>query len=65
MLYGVYQYWVHQNPGNHLGGGIKEGRKWQDKWRKLVYFPIQIYDAMSGRVGKSFVSILAVELDGI
>ena len=22
MLFGVYQDWVHQNPGNHLNGGI-------------------------------------------
>ena len=24
MLYGVYQDWVHQNPGDHLDGGIAE-----------------------------------------
>ena len=22
MLFGVYQYWLHQNPVNHLDGGI-------------------------------------------
>ena len=30
-LYGVYQDWVHQNPGNNLDGGIKEDGKWQDR----------------------------------
>ena len=24
MIYGVYQDWVHQNPGDHLDGGIAE-----------------------------------------
>ena len=39
-LYGVYQDWVHQNPGNHLDGGIKEDGKWQDRWKNLsVYQP--------------------------
>ena len=28
MLYGVYQDWVHQNPGDHLDGGIAEDSKW-------------------------------------
>ena len=34
-LFGVYQDWVQQNPGNHLYGGIKEDSKWQDMWRNL------------------------------
>ena len=25
MLFGVYRYWVHQHPGQHLDGGIVEG----------------------------------------
>ena len=28
-FYGVFQDWVHQNPGNHFDGGIKEDGKWQ------------------------------------
>ena len=63
-LYGVYQDWVHQNPGNHLDGEIKEDVKWQDRWRKLVCLPTQCYDVLSGRVGKKFISILSVGLDG-
>ena len=27
LLYGVYQDWVHQNPGDHLDGGIAEDSK--------------------------------------
>ena len=35
ILYGVYQYWVHQNPRDHLDGGIAEDSKWQARWKKL------------------------------
>ena len=31
---------------------------------KLMCFPTQCYDAPSGKVGKIFVGILSVELDG-
>ena len=64
-LFGVYQDWVHQNPRNHLDDVIKEDSKWQDMLVKLACFPTQRYDVPSGRVGKFFVSILSVELDGI
>ena len=64
MLYGVYQDWVHQNPGDHLDGGISEESKWQVRWGKLVCIPTQIYDAPSGKFGKRYVGILSVELDG-
>ena len=37
-LFGTYLDWEHQNPGNHLYGGIKEGGKWQDRWRKKFLF---------------------------
>ena len=32
MLYGVYQDWVHQNPGDHLDEGIAEDSKLQAWW---------------------------------
>ena len=65
MIYGVYQDWVHQNPGDHLDGGIAEDIKWKAWWEKIVCIPTQRYDAPSGKVGKRFVGILSVELDGI
>ena len=33
--------------------------------KKLVCMPTQLYDAPSGKVGKRFVGILSVELDGV
>ena len=37
MLYGVYQDWVHQNPGEHLDEGIAEDSKWQVRWKTFLY----------------------------
>ena len=65
MLYGVYQDWVHQNPGDKLDGGIAEISKWQAHWEKIICIPMQRYDAPSGKVGKIFVGILSIELDGV
>ena len=65
MLFGVYQDWVHQNPGNHLDGGITEDGKWQARWGKLACMPTKRYDVPSGKVGRIFVGTLSVELDGL
>ena len=35
MIYGFYQDWVHQNPGDHLDEGIAEDSKWQVRWKNL------------------------------
>ena len=64
MLYGVYQDWVHKNPGKHLDGGFVEESKWQAWWRKIVCMSTQCYDTPSREVSKSFVGILSIELDG-
>ena len=56
---------MHQNPGDHLDVGIAEDSKWQVRWKKLVFMPTQRYEAPSGKVGKRFVEILSVEIDGV
>ena len=61
MIYGG----VHQNPGDHLDGGIAGDSKWQAWWEKLVCMPTQRYDAPSGKSGKRSVGILSVELDRV
>ena len=63
-LFGVYQDWVHQNPGTHLYGGIREDGKWQAIWKKLVCLPTQRYNVTSGQVRKRFVSTLTAEPNG-
>ena len=65
VTYVIYQGWVHQNPGDHLDGRIAEDSKWKAQWEKLVCMPTQRYDAPSRKVGKIFVGILSVELDGV
>ena len=32
-LFGVYQDWMHQNPGTHLDCRIDEDGKWQKIWK--------------------------------
>ena len=56
---------MHQNPVYHLDGGIKEDRKWQARWEKLVWLETQRYDTPYGQVGEKLISIIAVELGGI
>ena len=65
MIDGIYQDWVHQNPEDHLDGGILEDSKCQERWAKLVCMPNQRYDAPSGKVRKRFLVILSVELGGV
>ena len=37
ILFGFYQYWVPQNTGNHLDGGITEDGKLQPMWKNCLY----------------------------
>ena len=36
-ILGVYQDWVHQNPGSHMDGGTEEDSKWQERWKNVYY----------------------------
>ena len=36
ILYGLYQDWVHQNPGDHLDVGVVEDSKWQERWKNCL-----------------------------
>jgi hypothetical protein len=65
MLHMLYGYYVHQNPGQHLKGGVNHNQKWQDYWRWLIVYPSSNYDAPSGAVGCCFVKKLAELIDGI
>ena len=65
MIFGVYQDWVHQNPGTLLYGGIEEDDNWQNIWKKLICFTTQRYDLLYGRIGNWFVKTLKVIIDGI
>ena len=55
VLLGVYQYWMHQNPGNHIYGRITEDGKWKAR-------STQSYDAPSRKFGRKFASTHSVEL---
>ena len=48
-----------------MDGVIAEDSKWQERWEKLVCMPNQRYNAPSRKVGKTFIGILSVELEGV
>jgi hypothetical protein len=64
-LLDVYGDYIHQNDGTQLDGGVKDDGAWQERWQKLIALPSQGYDVPSGAVGKRFVNILVLELEGI
>ena len=65
MIYGVYHYWVHQNPGDHLDGRITEDGKWQARWGKIFYLRTQRYDVPYRKVRRILFGIISVELYGV
>jgi hypothetical protein len=56
---------VHQNPGQHLTGGVADDSVWQDYWRRLVIYQSSNYNVPKGKVGKRFLALLTTELNGI
>ena len=61
----VYRDWVHGNPGTHLDGGVADDSAWQAWWRDLAVLPSRRYDALSGKVGRRFVSMLGAKMQGV
>jgi hypothetical protein len=61
----VYGDHVHQNPGQHLHGGIEDEACWQNHWRRPVVYAAQTRNTPSGAVGRCFVEKLAELLEGI
>ena len=54
-LFGIYQDWVHQNPGIHLDGEINEDVKWQARWENLFVFPPNATMYHLAGLGKGFL----------
>ena len=65
MLFGVYQDWLHQNPGEHLDIAITKDGKWQNLGVKHVCIPTYQYAVPSRKFGSRFVGILYVGIDGV
>jgi hypothetical protein len=61
----VYGDHVHNNDGTHLDGGIVDDHRWQRRWRRLVAYTPNRYEAPKGRVGRRFISMLAEAFDGV
>ena len=52
MIYGVYQDWVHQNPGDHLDGGIAEDSKCQTRLKNLFVCRTNAVTHLPGNSGR-------------
>jgi hypothetical protein len=58
MMDKVFGDHVHHNDGLHLDGGIADDATWQDYWRRLIFFPGQMYNLPKGKVEKRFIRII-------
>ena len=64
-LISVYGDTVHRNCGTHLTGGVADDEEWQFVYRRVVSYDHQKYELPPGKVGKRFVSTLALEFKGV
>ena len=65
MIFGFYQYWVHQNPGDHLDGVTTEYGKWQDRWVNSSLCQTNSMTYRPENLGGEFVGTLSVEINGV
>ena len=61
----VYGDHVHDNPGEHLDGGIEDDGVWQDFYRRLITMPNKQYNVPKRAVGNDFILTLAQFFDDI
>ena len=54
----VYGDHIHDNPGEHLDGGIEDDGFWQDSYRRLVALPNSQYNVPKRAVGKDVITTL-------
>ena len=57
--------YVRTNDGTHLDGGIADDLIWQERYKRIIVYPLSQYDLSNGVVGISFLSMLTDELDGV
>ena len=53
---------VHCNNGTHLTGGIANDALWQTRWSRISNLTLRFYDALKGKAGRRFVTLLTKKL---
>ena len=61
----VYGDHIHENPGDHLSGGVQDDGLWQKYLKRLLPFSPHHYDVPRTSVGKEIISSLAQLLEDI
>ena len=46
-------------------GGIEDDKLWQDNYRRVIVYPLSQYDLPGSTLGRSFIKLLAGEIDGV
>ena len=57
--------YLRNNDGTHLDGKIVDDKVWQERYRSIITYPLSQYDLPNGKIGKSFLHLLAKEIDGV
>ena len=63
VFHGEY---LRNNDGTHLDGKIVDDKVWQERYISIIIYPLSQYDLpTNGTIGKSFLLLLAKEIDGL
>ena len=57
--------YIHDNDGTHLDGNTPDDRLWQERYKSVIVYPLNLYDLPNGPVGRSFIKTLCDELNGV
>ena len=58
--------YLRNNDGTHLDGNIVDDKVWQERYCSIIIYPLSQYDLpANGPIGKSFLLLLAKEIDGL
>ena len=57
--------YIRANDGTQLDGGIEDDKLWQDNYRRIIVYPLSQYDLPGSTLGRSFIKLLAGEIDGV
>ena len=57
--------YIRANDGTRLDGGIEDDKLWQDNYRRILVYPLSQYDLPGSSLGRSFIKLLADEIDGV
>ena len=56
---------IYDNDGTHLDGDTPDDKIWQDRYKLIIVYPLNLHDLPTGPVGRSFIKTLSDELNGV